>query len=124
MTSICLEFDIAKHKILFEDKKSSNQQIEFSGIPFIINGMQRLECVHGVDHFQSKKKKLRDEKFVNFLYVIQHVYHLVQIEFQSNNEYIIQKLHIYFYLSIFFIIFISQHKENIFEQRGYFFYGR
>ena len=52
-----LDINIVKHKILFEDKQSLNQQIKFTGHPFIVMGMQRLDCVHGVDQGLSKKRK-------------------------------------------------------------------
>ena len=48
-----------KHKILFEDKQSSNQQIAFTGHPFVVMGMQQLDCVHGVDQCEAKNKKLK-----------------------------------------------------------------
>ena len=59
-----LEFDIKKHKILFEDVKQPNQrqQIEFSGIPFIIIGKKALDCTHGTDHSISTKKKAEAKK--------------------------------------------------------------
>ena len=48
-------FDVTKHTILFEDRKSNEYEsrLEFNGVPFIVVGRKDLECTHGVDH---KKK--------------------------------------------------------------------
>ena len=56
-----------KHKILFEDKQSSNQQIALTGHPFVVMGMQQLDCVHCVDQCEAKKKKLKEKKKVCFI---------------------------------------------------------
>ena len=58
-----LDFDITSHKILFEDKKlnGADQQIKFCGTPFVILGSQLLDCIHGVDHKVSRKKKQINE---------------------------------------------------------------
>ena len=59
-----LDVDIKGHAILFEDIKRghSARQIHFTGIPFIIMGMKRLDCVHGVDRCVSSKKKRTENK--------------------------------------------------------------
>ena len=53
-----IDFDLAGHKILFEDKKlkDQEQQIKFNGVPFMIIGHQLLDCTHGVDHHKARKK--------------------------------------------------------------------
>ena len=56
---IILEFDIKWHKILFEDKNSEMQQIQFDGIQFIDSGMQELDCEYGRD-WKIKKKNERN----------------------------------------------------------------
>ena len=52
------------HKILFEDikREGTQQQIVFTGIPFVILGKKILDCSHGVDREISTKKKRRDAK--------------------------------------------------------------
>ena len=63
-----LDFDIKCHKILFEDRKvgDSEQQIKFTGIPFVVIGNQLLDCVHGKDHHKPQKtaraKSKKDNK--------------------------------------------------------------
>ena len=65
---IFLEYDIMKHKIMFEDRKvrEKEQQIKFSGHPFVILGNNLLDCTHGVNHHLSRKenvsKKTIEEK--------------------------------------------------------------
>ena len=56
---IFLEYDILKHKIMFEDRKvrDKEQQIKFSGHPFVILGNNLLDCTHGVNHHLSRKKR-------------------------------------------------------------------
>ena len=57
-------FDFKKHKILFKDIKSidEEQQIKFSGIPYIVVGVKRMDCTHSVDHAISGKKKQVEER--------------------------------------------------------------
>ena len=51
--------------MLFESvkRKGSSQQIPFTGVPFVILGMNRLDCTHGVDRcaLTKKKKKIREK---------------------------------------------------------------
>lgn len=63
--------DIKKHKILFEDVKTKElqQQISFTGVPFVILGKKSLDCTHGVDHGISKKKKRADEKSIKKVFM-------------------------------------------------------
>ena len=46
--------------MLFEGvkRKGSSQQIPFTGVPFVILGMKRLDYTHEVDRCASTKKKL------------------------------------------------------------------
>ena len=46
-----LDVKLKGYSALFENIKwlDGNQQIRFIGVPFIIIGMKRLDCVHGVD---------------------------------------------------------------------------
>ena len=55
-----LEQDIMKHKIMFEVRKvrGKEQQIKFSGHPFVILGNNLLDCTHGVNHHLSKKENV------------------------------------------------------------------
>ena len=57
---IFLEYDIMKHKIMFEDRKvrEKEQQIKFSGHPFVIFGSNSLDCTHGVNHHLSRKENV------------------------------------------------------------------
>ena len=50
--------------MLFEDIKRGHSvwQIYFTGVPFIIMGMKRLNCAHGVNHCVSSKKKRMENK--------------------------------------------------------------
>ena len=59
-----LDVDIKGHAILFEDIKRghSARQIHFTGVPFIIMGMKRLDCAHGVDRCVSSKKNRTENK--------------------------------------------------------------
>ena len=59
LTNFFLDVDIKGHAILFEDTKRghSARQIYFTDVPFIIIGMKRLDCAHGVDRCVSSKKK-------------------------------------------------------------------
>ena len=61
---LSLEFDLKKHKILFEGIKSTHglQQIKWSGNPFIIISKKSLDCTHGADHSLSKKQKIKENK--------------------------------------------------------------
>ena len=58
-----LEYDILKHKIMFEDRKvrDKEQQIKFSGHPFVTLGDNLLDCTHGVNHHLSIKEKVSKE---------------------------------------------------------------
>ena len=64
LTNFNLDVDIKGHEILFEDIKRghSARQIHFTGVPFIIMGMKRLDCAHGLDHCVSSKKKRTENK--------------------------------------------------------------
>ena len=57
---IFLEYDVMKHKIMFEDRKvrEKEQQIKFSGHPFVILGNNLLDCTHGVNHHLSRKENV------------------------------------------------------------------
>ena len=59
LTNFVLDVNVKGHAILFEDIKRghSARQIYFTGVPFIIMGMKRLDCTHGVDRCVSSKKK-------------------------------------------------------------------
>ena len=54
------ECDIMKHKIMIEDRKvrEKEQQIKFSGHPFVILGNNLLDFTHGVNHHLSKKENV------------------------------------------------------------------
>ena len=54
-----LDIDKEGHAILLKDvkRKDSTQQVLFTGVPFIILGMKRLECAHVVSRCTSTKKK-------------------------------------------------------------------
>ena len=43
-------------------RKGSTQQIPFTGVPFVILGMEGLGCTHVVDRCSSTKKKRSDKK--------------------------------------------------------------
>ena len=43
-------------------RKGSTQQIPFTGVPFVILGMKRLDYSHGVDRCTSTKKKRLERK--------------------------------------------------------------
>ena len=64
VTNSVLDSDIKGHAILFEDKKRGHsvRQIHFTGVLFIIMGMERLDCAHGVDRCISSKKKRMENK--------------------------------------------------------------
>lgn len=64
MNSIILDVSIESRKILFEDisKEGVEKQIVFTGVPFIIMGMKRLDCTHGVDRCISTKLKRKEKK--------------------------------------------------------------
>ena len=49
-----------KHKIMFEDRKIcyKEQQIKFSGHPFVTPGNNLLNCTHGVNHHLSRNKNV------------------------------------------------------------------
>lgn len=51
------KIDIKGHKIQFEDIKETDkeQQIQFSGVPFIILGARYFDCSQGVDRNIAKK---------------------------------------------------------------------
>ena len=57
---IFLEYDLMKHKIMIEDRKvrEKEQQIKFSGHPFVILGNNLRDCTHGVNHHLSKKENV------------------------------------------------------------------
>ena len=62
--------DIKKYKITFEDarvKTRPEQQIKYSGTPYIISGQKIYECEYGVDRNLTTKKKLLDIKAVEML---------------------------------------------------------
>ena len=52
-----------KHRILFEDisKEGVTKQIQFTGYPFLVAGMKRMECSHGVDRDKERKLKRKLE---------------------------------------------------------------
>ena len=64
INSFLSDFNIVGHKLLFEDVKiaGSEQQIQFSGTPFVILGCQILDCTHGVNHKEWRKSKEEQEK--------------------------------------------------------------
>ena len=45
----CLAADIAKHRVFWEEPKSTTAGpiMTFDGVPFVINGTTVLECQHG-----------------------------------------------------------------------------
>ena len=55
-----LEYDNMKHKIMIEDRKvrEKEQQINFSGHPFVMLGNKLLNCTHGVNHHLSRKENV------------------------------------------------------------------
>ena len=57
---IFLEYNIMKHKIMLEDRKvrEKEQQIKFSGHPFVILGNNLLDRTHGVNHHLSRKENV------------------------------------------------------------------
>ena len=62
--------DIRKYKITFEDarvKTRPEQQIKYTGTPYIISGQKIYECEFGVDRNITTKKKLLDMKAVEML---------------------------------------------------------
>jgi len=62
--------DIRKYKITFEDarvKTRPEQQIKYSGTPYIISGQKIYECEFGIDRNITTKKRLLDIKAVEML---------------------------------------------------------
>ena len=59
-----LNIDIEGHALLVEyvKRQGSSQQIPFTGVPFVILGMNRLDCTHGVDRYTSTKEKRLEKK--------------------------------------------------------------
>ena len=64
LTNSVLDIDIKDHGILFDDRKRGHsvRQIHFTGVPFIIMGMEQLDCAYGVDRCISSKKKRMENK--------------------------------------------------------------
>ena len=72
--------DISKHKILFEDRKIENEdiQLKFNGYPFVILGTRYLECTHGKDQKESAKKKKNNMQSIKTLFRNHGSYHRTQ----------------------------------------------
>ena len=72
MDVFLLDVELKGHSILFEDikRRDANQQIHFIGVPFIIMGMKRLDCAHGVDRCISSKRKRMENKVKEVRYVV------------------------------------------------------
>ena len=72
MDVFLLDVELKGHSILFEDikRRDANQQIHFIGVPFIIMGMKRLDCVHGVDRCISSKRKRMENKIEEVIFVV------------------------------------------------------
>ena len=72
MDVFLLDVELKGHSMLFEDikRRDANQQIHFIGVPFIIMGMKRLDCVHGVDRCISSKRKRMKNKVKEVRYVV------------------------------------------------------
>jgi len=66
------DVNIDGHKILFEDiqREGTHPQIKFTGIPFLILGKKDLDCSHGIDRDISTKKKRKEKKIQEVLYII------------------------------------------------------
>ena len=64
LTNFNIDVDIKGHTILIEDIKRSHsaRQIYFTGVPFKIMSMKRLDCAHGADLCVSSKKKRTENK--------------------------------------------------------------
>ena len=69
MDAFLLDVEVKGHSILFEDikRRDANQQIHFIGVPF---GMERLDCVHGVDSCISSKRKRMENKIKEVIFVV------------------------------------------------------
>ena len=71
------DVELKRHSILFESIKRRTfiQQIYFIGIPFVIIGMKRLDCVYGVDcsifshKKENEKENQRGDDFCSFLII-------------------------------------------------------
>ena len=52
-----------KHKIMFKGRqvREKEQQIKFSGHPFVIPGNNLLYCTYGVNHHLSRKENVSKE---------------------------------------------------------------
>ena len=72
MDVFLLDVELKRHSILFEDikRRDVNKQIHFIGVTFIIMGMKRLDCVHGVDRCISSKRKRMENKVKEVRYVV------------------------------------------------------
>ena len=72
MDVFLLDVELKGHSILFEDikRRDAKQQIHFIGVPFIIMGMKRLDCVYGVDRCISSKRKRMGNKVKEVRYVV------------------------------------------------------
>ena len=72
MDIFLLDVELEGHSILFEDVKprDANQQIHFIGVPFIVMGVKRLDCVHGVDRCISSKRKRMENKIKEVIFVV------------------------------------------------------
>ena len=72
MDVFLLDVELKGHSILFENikRRDANQKIHFIGVPFIIMGMKRLDCVHGVDRCISSKRKGMENKVKEVRYVV------------------------------------------------------
>ncbi|XP_057316248.1 uncharacterized protein LOC130657284 [Hydractinia symbiolongicarpus] len=62
------DVDIKGHRIMFEVKKSDNQQIFFTGTPFLVLGMEALDCVHGADKSKVQNNKRKDARKASMIY--------------------------------------------------------
>ena len=67
-TYVCIFIDvkISNKNTLFQYVIS---QIPFTGYPFAILGIKRLDCTHGVDRNSSKKKKYLENKMEKVTFV-------------------------------------------------------
>ena len=72
MDVFLLDVELKGHSILFEyiKRRDANQQIHFIGVRFIIMGMKRLDCVHGVDCCISSKRKRLENKIKEMIFAV------------------------------------------------------
>ena len=54
---LCEDFRKSKHRIHWEDTKSTKDGLKFDGVPFMILDTMLLDCQHGSDRHVAAKKK-------------------------------------------------------------------